>query len=68
MNDCEYCMSEKKIDCVEEGRAKIIKTPYPLGYFIEFDNSGGEYPKGEIAISFCPMCGRKLNLDYVPRR
>ena len=68
MNNCEYCMSEKKIDCVEDGYANIFKLPYPLRYFLEFDNSGGEYPKGNFEINFCPMCGRKLNLDYKPYR
>ena len=68
MNSCEYCMNGKNLDCQEEGSAKIYNMPYLLKYFLEFDNSGGEYPKGEFAINFCPMCGRKLNLDYVPRR
>ena len=54
-------MNGQNLECQEEGRAKISKMPYSLGYFLEFDNSGGEYPKGKFAINFCPICGRKLN-------
>lgn len=32
-------------------------------YYLVLDNSSGEYAKGVVKISFCPMCGRKLEND-----
>ena len=50
---CKYMNVWHATEC--EDQLRVID-----GNVMEFDSSGGEYVPGQIAINFCPFCGRKL--------
>lgn len=68
MNDCEYCQEAKPLAIGQTDDCGIaIQYPNTLnayGYDVHGSGSNGL----NVKINFCPMCGRKLNLNYVPQR
>ena len=68
MAKCEYCQSRdgnRKLMYFELN-GKVVEDSeirYRHGRY-ELCAGGGL----DVKINFCPMCGRKLNLGYVPRR
>ena len=68
MNDCKYCQEAKPLAIGQtDDRGIAIRYPNTLnayGYDVHGSCSNGL----NVKINFCPMCGRKVNLGYVPKR
>lgn len=68
MNNCEYCQGAKPLTIGQTDDYGIaIHRPNTLnayGYDVHGSGSNGL----NVKINFCPMCGKKLNLDYDLKR